>query len=249
MSDPISPTRRELTEWARLTQKKFRRERGQFLVEGTVCVLEALRARVKIEAVLILKSEWEAWESRRELARVPLYTLNTESFARFSKVESSQGILAVARAFSLPARESKLAIACEQVSDPGNCGALIRVADFFGAGELFLGSDSAEIWNGKVVRGSMGSLFHQPVQSDCDLPKIVREWNGASVALVSHGGEPLTKNTKLKSPTLLVLGHETRGLSEELAALCTHRLTLQPHGPAESLNLVTAAAVAAFAMS
>ncbi|MDD5087279.1 MAG: RNA methyltransferase [bacterium] len=249
MTDPLSPTRRELSEWARLTQKKFRRERGQFLVEGTVCVLEALRSRVPIEAALVLKSEFDSWRARKELSRIPLYALNTESFSRFSKVESSQGILAVARTFSLPARESILCIACEQVSDPGNCGALIRVADFFGAGELFLGQDSAEIWIGKVVRGSMGSLFHQPVRADCDLQNVIREWKGVSVALVSHGGEPLTKSMNLKPPTLLVLGHETRGLSDELAALCTHRLTLEPRGPAESLNLVTAAAVAAFAMS
>ena len=249
MPEPQSPTRRELSEWARLTQKKFRRERGQFLVEGTVCVLEALRARVKIEAVLALKSEFDSWQSQRELWRIPLYALNTESFARFTKVESSQGVIAVARAFSLPVRESNLSIVCEQVSDPGNCGALIRVADFFGAGELFLGKDSAEIWNGKVVRGSMGSLFHQPVRADCDLQNVIREWKGTSVAFISHGGEPLTKSMNLKPPTLLVLGHETRGLSDELAALCSHRLTLEPRGQAESLNLVTAAAVAAFAMS
>ncbi|MBU1982933.1 RNA methyltransferase [bacterium] len=249
MTESLFPTRRQLSEWARLTQKKFRRERRQFLVEGTVCVLEALRARVQIEAVLALKSEFEEWRSRRELARVPLYALNTESFARFTKIESSQGVLAVACVFSLPARESRLSIACEQVSDPGNCGALIRVADFFGAGELFLGPGSAEIWNPKVVRGSMGSLFHQPMRTESDLTDVIHEWKGTSAALVSHGGEPLIKNMNLKPPVLLVLGHEARGLSEELASLCTHRLTLLPQGPAESLNIVTAAAVAAFAIS
>jgi len=249
ISESPPPTKRQISEWARLTQKKFRREHKRFLVEGTVCVIEALRARVQVEAVLALKSEFDAWQARPEIARIPLYPVNAETFRRFTKVESSQGVLAVAREFSLPARAAKMSVACEQVSDPGNCGALVRVADFFGAGELFLGAESAEIWNPKVVRGSMGSLFRQPVRPESNLAEVIRNWPGTSAALVSHGGEPLTKSVNLKRPVLLVLGHESRGLAGELAALCTHRLTLQPQGLAESLNLVTAAAVFAFALS
>ena len=175
--------------------------------------------------------------------------MNTETFDRFAKVESSQGIVAVGGMFRLAARASNLAIACEQVSDPGNCGALIRVADFFGASTLYLGHDSAEIWNPKVVRGSMGSLFHQPVREDEDLAELIKNWPGSSVATVSHGGHALHGKPSLPGPVLLVLGHETRGLSPDLAALCTHPLTLTPKGDAESLNLVTAAAVFAYALS
>jgi TrmH family RNA methyltransferase len=243
-----TPTRRQISEWARLTQKKFRRERGQFLIEGEVCVREALRARLRIEAVLILASEYERW--RREIpSPIPVYSLSSTDFARFTKVEGSQGILAVARTFDLPPRTGNLAVACEQVSDPGNCGALIRVADFFGASALHLGPGSAEIWNPKVVRGSMGSLFYQPVRSEADLDELVRTWKGSSVAAVAHGGQPLNNLSSLKKPILLVLGHETRGLSDEIAELCSHRLTLSPLGKAESLNLVTAAAVFAYALS
>jgi RNA methyltransferase, TrmH family len=243
-----TPTRRQITEWARLTQKKFRRERGQFLIEGEVCVREAVRARIQMEAVLALLSESDKFQ-REFPSPVPVYALNTATFERFAKVESSQGIVAVARMFELPARAGKLAVACEQVSDPGNCGALIRVADFFGASELYLGTDSAEIWNPKAVRGSMGSLFHLPVRTDANLHDLVRVWPGSSIAAVAHGGKPLRDARDLKPPLLLVLGHETRGLSDELANLCSHRLTLTPSGSTESLNLVTAAAVFAYALT
>ena len=119
--DIPSPTRRQIAEWARLTQKKFRRERGQFLVEGEICVREALRARREMEAVLALSAEAERWSGllAQEHSRVPLYSVNAEAFRRFAKAESSQGVVAVARTFDLPAREGTLAIACEQVSDPG----------------------------------------------------------------------------------------------------------------------------------
>lgn len=249
MTELLSPTKRQIADWARLTQKKFRREHRRFLVEGELCVFEAVRARVDLDAVLLLSAAADDWRRRPELARLPLYVLNSDAFARFTKVESSQGILAIARTFALPPRAGDLTIACEQVSDPGNCGALIRVADFFGARELVLGGGSAEIWNGKTVRGSMGSLFRQPVQMEADLAPLVAEWPGTSVALVSHGGQPLRPPLRLKPPVLLVLGHETRGLADDLAAGCTHRFTLAPRGGAESLNLVTAAAVAAFALA
>lgn len=247
---PMIPalTRRQISEWARLTQKKFRRERGQFLIEGEVCVREALRAHLTIEAVLVLASEHEK-RLREFPAPVPVLALAASDFARFAKIENSQGILAVARTFELPARTGRLTLACEQVSDPGNCGALMRVAEFFGARELHLGPGSAEIWNPKVVRGSMGALFHLPVGTDANLEELVRAWPGASVAAVAHGGQALQSARDLKKPVLLVLGHETRGLSDEIAALCSHRLTLSPLGKSESLNLVTAAAVFAFALS
>lgn len=248
--EPRSPTRRQLADWARLTQKKYRRERGEFLIEGEVCVREALASRVGVEAVLVLAETAEEWPARLPaLSRVPVYAVTTDHFARISKVESSQGIVGMGRVFHLPPRPGDFAIACEQVSDPGNCGALIRVADFFGAIELLLGPDSADVWNAKVVRGSMGSLFHQPVAEGVELERVLRDWPGSSVATVARGGHSLRAKLDLKPPVLLVLGHETRGLSPELAELCTHRVTLERKGDAESLNLVTAAAVFSYALS
>lgn len=225
----LTPTRRQITDWSRLTQKKYRREYEAFLIEGGVCVREALRAQLDFEAVVVLHSEAEHWQ--RELApgpRVPVYEAAREHFERLTTQEQSQGIVAVAHTFALPPRPGRLTILCEQVSDPGNCGALIRVADFFGAIEILFGPESAEIWNPKVVRGSMGSLFSQPVQSVEDVADFIRAWPGASVATVAHGGEPLRGRTRLDPPVLLVLGHETRGLTAEVAALCTHQLTLTP---------------------
>jgi RNA methyltransferase, TrmH family len=249
MQENLTPTRRQLSEWARLTQKKFRRERGEFLIEGEICVREALRAHVSLEAILVLASEAERLEEQFATRSAPFYVVNTEIFSRLSKVENSQGIVAVARTFEISPRLGQFTIACEQVSDPGNAGALMRVADFFGARELLLGEDSAEIWNSKVVRGSMGSLFHLPVRTDVNCSELLQSWPGTSVALVAHGGEVLREKLKMKSPVLLMLGHETRGLSDDLLALCNKRVTLERKGSAESLNLVTAAAVAAFALS
>lgn len=247
----LSPTKSQLSDWSRLGQKRARKERGLFLIEGEVCTREALKAKARLDSILVLGTEAEKWEELLEGAKkISQYELNTDAFRRISRVETSQGIVAVGKMFSLPVRKSNLAMACEQVSDPGNCGALIRVADFFGASELHLGPGSADVWNEKVVRGSMGSIFHQPVRADAEITEVIENWTGSTVAAVSHGGKKLeTRNLKFETPMLLILGHETRGLSPEIAAACSHRFTLEPMGDAESLNLVTAAAVFAYALS
>lgn len=243
----LSPTRKQVADWARLSQKKFRRESGLFLIEGEVCVREALKAKA-VDCLLVLSSEEEEWGKIVEKSpRTLSYRLTTDAYRRISQVETSQGLAAVGKQFVLKPRKTNLAMLVEQVSDPGNCGALIRVADFFGLSELYLGPGSADKWNDKVVRGSMGSLFHQPVKDLDDVAEFIQKWKGDSVALVAHNGEPLNKSAAFKPPTLLVFGNETRGLSQEIESLCTHRVTLEPHGDAESLNLVTAAAVASYA--
>ncbi|MBU0692260.1 RNA methyltransferase [bacterium] len=244
---PLPPTKRQVADWARLTQKKFRKESGLFLIEGEVCVREALRSGIKLEALLLLASEAETRQDEfGELKRTPLYAVNTDAYRRISSVEISQGIVAVAKQFELKPRPSGFGLACEQVADPGNCGALIRVADFFGASELILGPGSADRWNEKVVRGSMGSLFHQPLKQVESLEELIRTWPGDSIALTAHGGKALHKRPRMKEPLLLVLGNETRGLTPSIENSCTHKLTLKPAGGAESLNLVTAAAVFAY---
>ncbi len=248
MTDLLTPTRKQVADWARLSQKKFRRESGLFLIEGEVCVREALKAKA-VDCLLVQSTEAAHWELlTREHPKLLSYQLNTDVFRRVSRVDATQGIAAVGLQFRIPARNTGVTLLCEQVSDPGNCGALIRVADFFGVSELILGPGSADVWNEKVVRGSMGSLFNQPVREIEDLESCIRNWKGDSLALVAHGGKPITSQTS-SAPKLLVLGNETRGLSPELESLCNHKVTLEPKGNAESLNLVTAAAVFCYALS
>jgi RNA methyltransferase, TrmH family len=251
--DFLTPTRKQLSDWAKLSQKKYRRELGEFLIEGELCTGEALDARLKLEAILLQSAKADEWSEQLGHLRAPIYRVSSEAFARITKLETSQGVVAVAKMFSLPPRASNFAIACEQVSDPGNCGALIRVADFFGASCLYLGRDSADIWNSKVVRGSMGSLFHQPVREHCELLDLIHDWPGDTIATVSAGGDPLSSFsppfTGGQGAGLLVLGHESRGLSDEIAMNCTRRVTLERRGHAESLNLVTAAAVFAHTLT
>ena len=237
------PSRAELTRWVSLKQKKYRQQRGQFLIEGGICVREALKANAPIEAVVVSREYLTRFESLVRSSGKDIFLANTRDFARLSSVENSQGILAIGHIFELPIRKSDVAVLVEQVTDPGNCGTLLRTAAFFGASALILGEGSADVWNGKVVRGSMGAIFRQPFRKEKNLLEFIENWKGSTIAAVAHGGHSLQSIKKPRAPVLLVLGHETRGLSEELARACSHRATLPGRGGAESLNLATATAV------
>jgi TrmH family RNA methyltransferase len=239
----LVPTHRQITQWAQLTQKKLRRERGQFLIEGEICVREALAAGAPLEAVIVRHEQAHQFESIVRRAKPPIFITKADDFARLSTVEASQGILAVGSTFELPPRKSNMAMLVEQVADPGNCGTLLRTACFFGASVVVFGKGSAEPWNPKVVRGSMGAIFRQPFKEEEHLLDFVRNWEGATIAAVAHGGKPFATVEKFRLPVLLVLGHESRGLSSEIAEACTHRVTLTASGETESLNLASAAAI------
>ncbi|MFH1012022.1 MAG: RNA methyltransferase [bacterium] len=241
--DLLQPSRAQLSRWTSLKEKKYRRERGQFLIEGESSVREALTAGAPLEAIIVRHEQARQFDSLLQRAKLPVFIAKADDFARLSAVEASQGILAVGNVFELPPRKSNVAILAEQVADPGNCGTLLRTACFFGASVVVFGKGSAEPWNPKVVRGSMGALFRQPFREEENLLEFARNWNGDSVAAVAHGGKPFATLKKLTLPVLLVLGHETRGLSTELANACTHQITLVGSGHAESLNLAAAAAI------
>ena len=241
--DILQPSRAQLSRWASLKDKKYRREHGQFLIEGEICVREALAARAPLESVVVAREHVARFETLIRSAQKPGFVANAQDFARLSSVDTSQGILAVGNVFELPPRKSDVAVLAEQVADPGNCGTLLRTACFFGASVVILGKGSAELWNPKVVRGSMGAIFRQPFKEESNLLEFVRTWQGDTVAAIAHGGTPLQKLDKLASPVLLVLGHETRGLAAGLADLCTQRITLAGSGQTESLNLAAAAAI------
>jgi len=241
--DILQPSRAQLSRWASLKEKKYRREHRQFIIEGEICVREALAARAPLEAIVVAREHLARFETLIRSANKPAFVANAQDFARLSSVDTSQGISAVGNIFELPPRKSNVAVLAEQIADPGNCGTLLRTACFFGASVVILGSGSAEVWNPKVVRGSMGAIFRQPFKEEHNLLEIMRTWKGDTVAAIAHGGTPLQKFGKIELPVLLLLGHETRGLSEELAKACTHHITLPGCGEAESLNLAAAAAV------
>lgn len=148
-------------------------------------------------------------------------------------------VVAVFRRDDLPTGAREVTLALWQVGDPGNVGTLLRTADAFGAA-VALSPGCADPVGPRALRASAGAIFRVPLVGWDDAP-------GRWVALVAHGGEPLS-GLHLEPPLTLLLGSERQGLPQSLVTDC-YLATIPLPGDAESLNVAAAGAIALYELS
>jgi TrmH family RNA methyltransferase len=139
-------------------------------------------------------------------------------------------------------------IVCVDVRDPGNLGAMLRVADASGAPGVICCGSSVDLYNPKVVRASAGSIFHVPIALAEDVGTTIESIEAAGVrtlATVARGGKDHVE-TDLTGRVALLFGNEASGLDEALVTRASGAVTISMPGRAESLNVAMAAAVLCF---
>jgi len=139
------------------------------------------------------------------------------------------------------------------VRDPGNAGTVLRTADAAGADAVIFADASVDLYNGKCVRASAGSLFHLPVVAGGRLPETIAALKEAGLRVFAADGragvtldDPATR-ASLSAPTAWLFGNEAWGLPDDLLALADESVAVPIYGRAESLNLASAAAVCLYA--
>jgi TrmH family RNA methyltransferase len=163
-----------------------------------------------------------------------------------TSLKTSPGLLALA---TMPDRAGRAEhsggvwLYLDRMNDPGNVGTLVRVADWFGMAGVVMSSDSADPFGPKAVQSAMGSAFHTPIriQNFKDLPS---RWTTRVVGL-DAGGQNLFELPTSEAPTLLVVGSESHGVSEDICSACHVMASIPGAGRAESLNASVAGAIAA----
>jgi len=238
-----------------LLRRKGRREHGLFLLEGHTLLEEAVTSGLEIvevratrEAAAVMGAQLET-AAQRGAAVIEDSKRNLE---RLSDVESSPGIIAVARMGTRPLWDvldrPGLVLLLAGVSDPGNAGTLVRTAEAFGASGVIFGEGGVEPYNPKVVRGAMGSLFRLPhaVANAGELLAGAAQAERAVVA-ADRGGAPLRTFTFPPKP-ILAIGGERGGVAAWLPSW--EAAVAVPHtGPTESLNAAVAGAIVLYEWS
>ncbi|HET9869839.1 MAG TPA: RNA methyltransferase, partial [bacterium] len=226
-----------------------------FLCEGFHLVEEALASGLNLRYVFATAEaektgagqELKAECHRQKVRWVPVHP---KIIAYVSETAAPQGLLAVGeKPKPRPPQEgSDLVLCLDQVQDAGNVGTLLRSAEAFGAGGVFLTEGCCDLFNPKVVRSAMGALFRLPFQQGMTWEAVL-EWskpNGfSSLALTSHGADPLLE-AALPAKTALWVGSEGAGLPEALMAACDARVCIPMTGRVESLNAAVAGSLALF---
>jgi TrmH family RNA methyltransferase len=149
-------------------------------------------------------------------------------------------VIAVFRREDLPRGTRDVTVALWHVGDPGNVGTLVRTADAFGAG-VALSGECADPLGPRSLRASAGAVFRVPLSAFDEAP-------GRRIALVAHGGEPLS-TVALDPPVTFLLGAEREGLPDDLVAQSHEAATITLPGDAESLNVAAAGAIALYELS
>lgn len=239
----------ELKYYASLLNKKFRKLENKFIVEGKKIVWEGLISNYLIEKVFVTNSFKEdnvqlIQKIRRK--NVPIDVLKPVEFQRISDTKTPQGIAAIFKKknlnFSISLKESFF-IYLENINDPGNLGTIIRNCDWFGINNILLSKETAEIYNPKVIRSSMGSIFHLNLFEDIPLEEIEQfKTSGYSFICSNIEGEDVF-NFKWKDKIILFLSNEAKGPSQELLSISDHKITIPRKGRAESLNVASASSI------
>jgi RNA methyltransferase, TrmH family len=222
----------------KLHQKKFREELGFFLVEGEHLVQElekAARHDIRLTgSEIFLTRDYAHWSSA-----LPIHVVQSKQMAQISETRSPQGIAAVVPLFTSPApRPNERAVYLHEIQDPGNLGTILRTLAWFGHFRCLLSPDSVDIHNGKVVRASMGAIFHVPVEFDVPLDSLPERFK--RIASLDLAGDPVSA-PGFRQFECYLFGNEARGLPQGAAAqVKAWPFTIAGTGAIESLNVAAA---------
>lgn len=245
----------------RLTKRALRQRERAFLAEGPQAVSEALATGALVSGLFVTapaQARYSGLVEAAAAAGADVQLVSGEVMSELAQTVTPQGLLAVCGFVDVPlakvtASGPVLVALLANVRDPGNAGTVLRAADAAGADAVIFADASVDVYNGKCVRASAGSLFHLPVVAGARLPEAVAGLRAAGLRVLAADGrgsatldDPRTRE-RLGSPTAWLFGNEAWGLPADLLALADESVAVPIYGRAESLNLATAAAVCLYA--
>ena len=228
---------------------------GVMLLDGAHLVADAIAAAVTFQLAAVTPASSEdpgiqpLLVSLQRLG-VEVITVSASVMDAVSPVKTPSGIVALAErpafdAARLYAGAAALVVAAVDVQDPGNLGAIIRVAEAAGASGFAAAGGSANPFGWKALRGSMGSALRLPIASEVGADEAVadaRRHGCRVIASVPRDGRPLF-DVDLSGPIAVLIGGEGHGLTPDLVAAADERVTIPMQAPVESLNAAVTAAL------
>lgn len=241
-------------KFTKLSQSRSERNAdGLFVLEGIRLVADAIAENAPFEYILATQKALASMELKIP-GGVETLCITDEIASKISATRSPQGIFAVCRVLDkinlrgTIYKKGKYVLLCG-IQDPGNLGMILRTADAMGMDGVFL-SGCCDIYNPKVVRATMGSLFRVAFAraEDSEIMALFAEAGIKTFAAVVDGGCDAAQ-TKFPPGSALLIGNEGSGLPEILSAACDSRITIRMSGSIESLNAAMAAGILMYLMT
>jgi TrmH family RNA methyltransferase len=258
----------KLDDVKKLHQKKYRAQLGYYLVEGEHLVLELQKAELRAlelkgnvenqahlnDVTLYVTEEYQDWTSQLNTP-FTIVTISKKQMTQLSDTKTPQGIIArvplpsnnqIKGEQAIPEQHQRC-IYLHEVQDPGNLGTILRSLAWFGHFRLLLSPNSVDPFNSKVVRASMGAIFHVPVELEVELSNLATRFK--KVAYLDLQGNSI--NTQgFANYDCYLFGNEARGVPlKALSAFDADAFTIPGSGSIDSLNLASAVNICVYQLS
>ncbi len=226
-----------------LSQQKYRKENNVFIAEGDKIAREWLASEEMVEMIVGTK-EW--LETNNALvhkhSEASVHTVDEEELAMISLLQTpNQALLVVRHMPQYPEINIKdWCIALDNVQDPGNMGTIIRIADWFGVKDIVCSPGCVDAYNPKVIQSAMGGHLRVAIHT-ANLQGFLKDTK-LHIYAAALGGTSVYEVKKHKKG-ILVIGNESKGISEEVMELATEKITIPRKGGAESLNAGVSAGI------
>lgn len=224
-----------------LQQKKNRAHHGTFVVEGVkmfeeLCASDLMVAKIYTDSQIIFQQAQALFGDDRT------HLIHDFELKKISALQTPNDVLAVVKMpIYTDAISDDFVIALDGIQDPGNLGTIIRLADWFGIRTVVASEDSADCYNPKVVQATMGSIFrvqtrYLPLQQFFESAKDRPVYGALLSGNTLYGTERVARG-------VLVIGNESKGISEAVKKQIQHAITIPGKGAAESLNAAVATGI------
>ena len=226
-----------------LQMKKTRDEENMFVIEGNKIIKEFLEAGMRLK---ILAATTEFISTLPAFALKQIESIETAGYNELKQMSSLKtphsAVAVLEKLYNEEVSGSeKLAAALDCIQDPGNFGTIIRAAAWFGIDTIFCSNDCVDVYNSKVVQASMGALLHVKIYY-VDLAEYLKNINNIPVYGALLKGEDIY-NQSFNDKGIILLGNESKGISEKLLPFVTHRISIPKVGLIDSLNVGMAASI------
>ncbi|MGK2861467.1 MAG: TrmH family RNA methyltransferase [Chitinophagaceae bacterium] len=226
-----------------LGHKKFRDEEGVFIAEGPKIIEELLASDdINIMQIYAL-NEWII-NKRSDCNGTEIIKIDETDLAKISQLSTPNKVLAIVKKTETPLflkTNGTISLVLDTIQDPGNLGTIIRIADWFGIGQVICSRECADMYNPKVVQSTMGSIARVKMLYT-DLATWLEEQKDVYIYAAALEGQNVTAMKKI-SEGLIVIGNESKGISSGIFEKVDVRITIPRNGKAESLNAAVAAGI------
>lgn len=235
----------------KLKDKKYRDENNEYLIEGVKLIEEAVKENAEIKKVIVCDDTTRTYEIPTnvmlEIAKYECVYVTEKIFNLITQVTNPQGIMAIVKKNVTNSEidySQHIIVVLDGVQDPGNLGTILRTVDSVGLSQIIVSKETADAFNPKVVRSTMGAIFRVKIIESEDLQETIKQIKKHHFKLMVTSLQTDRSIYDIElNKRIIVIGNEANGVSKEIQDMADEKVKIPMLGKTESLNASVATGI------